>query len=109
MPIGTVFRQRLPTKEVWSSEPSNPLSRSKEDFVLSRILWLEGCEARNVNTRARCIYIHGTNHESLLGQPESHGCIRMSNEDVIELFDLVDVGDGVEVSEGREEILEPQV
>jgi lipoprotein-anchoring transpeptidase ErfK/SrfK len=98
LPIGTVLIGRVPTKEVWSSAPSNPLSMSKEDLVLSRILWLKGCEAQNENTYVRCIYMHGTNHEDMLGKPASHGCIRFSNKDIIELFDLVDVGDEVVVT-----------
>jgi lipoprotein-anchoring transpeptidase ErfK/SrfK len=104
LPIGTVFRSRAPTKDVWSSDPSNPLSSSTDDLVLSRILWLGGAEAQNANTRGRYVYIHGTNHENLLGQPASHGCIRMSNTDVIELFDLVEVGNEVDVTAGGDEV-----
>jgi lipoprotein-anchoring transpeptidase ErfK/SrfK len=57
---------------------------------MSRILWLDGLEEDNANTRERFIYIHGTKHEDKIGRPASHGCIRMRNADVIELFDLVD-------------------
>ena len=57
---------------------------------MSRILWLDGLEGHNANTRDRFIYIHGTKHEDKIGKPDSHGCIRMRNADVIELFDLVD-------------------
>ena len=62
-----------------------------KDYVLSRILWLEGLEpgvnrGPGVDSRGRYIYIHGTNQEHLLGSPASHGCIRMSNEAVRELF-----------------------
>ena len=57
---------------------------------MSRILWLGGLEEDNANTRERFIYIHGTKHEDKIGRPASHGCIRMRNADVIELFDLVD-------------------
>lgn len=62
-----------------------------KDYVLTRILWLEGLEAGvnrggGVDSRARYIYIHGTNQEQLLGTPASHGCIRMANADVIALF-----------------------
>jgi lipoprotein-anchoring transpeptidase ErfK/SrfK len=57
---------------------------------MSRILWLDGLEEHNANTRERFIYIHGTKHENKIGEPASHGCIRMRNADVIELFDLVD-------------------
>jgi lipoprotein-anchoring transpeptidase ErfK/SrfK len=66
---------------------------------LSRILWLDGLEGRNANTRDRFIYIHGTKHEDKIGQPDSHGCIRMRNADVIELYDLVDVDTPVTVKE----------
>ena len=104
LPIGTVFRSRAPTKDVWSSDPSNPLSSSTDDLVLSRILWLGGAEAQNANTHRRYVYIHGTNHENLLGQPASHGCIRMRNTDVIELFDLVAVGNEVDVTAGGDEV-----
>jgi len=67
-----------------------------EDLITSRILWLKGIEAgKNLNgdvdTQQRYIYIHGTPEEGLIGQPVSHGCIRMRNRDVIELFELVEV------------------
>jgi lipoprotein-anchoring transpeptidase ErfK/SrfK len=65
-------------------------SSADDDLVMSRILWLDGLEEHNANTRDRYIYIHGTNHEHKIGEPASHGCIRMTNVDVIELFDLVD-------------------
>ena len=55
-------------------------------------IWLDGLEKENANTRDRFIYIHGTKHEDRIGTPDSHGCIRMRNADVIELFDLVDEG-----------------
>jgi L,D-transpeptidase YbiS len=82
-PSGTVFLSRIPLK------PGDPFPPT-EDLVMSRILWLDGLEGDNVNTRERFIYIHGTKHEDKIGQPASHGCIRMRNEDVIDLFDLVD-------------------
>lgn len=94
---GTVFRSRIPTGELWSSDPLNPLCRSEEDLVLSRILWLEGWEPHNANTLDRYIYLHGTNQEHLLGSPVSHGCIRLSNRDVEELFSLLPEGAFVEV------------
>ncbi len=92
LPVGTIFVGRLPLK------PDDPLP-STEDLVLSRILWLDGIEPHNVNTRNRFIYIHGTRHEDKIGQPDSHGCIRMRNADVIELFDLVDVDTSVTIRE----------
>ena len=62
-----------------------------KDYVLTRILWLEGLEpgvnrGPGVDSRGRYIYIHGTNQEHLLGTPASHGCIRMANADVLDLF-----------------------
>jgi L,D-transpeptidase YbiS len=82
-PAGTIFKSRVALK------PGEPLPAT-EDFVTSRILWLDGLEEHNANTRDRFIYIHGTKHENKIGKPDSHGCIRMRNDDVIELFDLVD-------------------
>jgi len=64
---------------------------------MTRILWLDGAEPRNANTHDRYVYIHGTNHEEELGTPASHGCIRMRNADVIELFDHVEEGTPVEI------------
>ena len=85
MPGGTIFRSRVPVN------PSEPLP-STEDLVMSRILWLDGLDEHNANTRDRFIYIHGTKHEDKIGTPASCGCVRMRNADVIELFDLVDEG-----------------
>jgi lipoprotein-anchoring transpeptidase ErfK/SrfK len=87
-PQGMVFKSRVPTGETGSEE--NP-----EDLVQTRILWLHGLEEHNANTRDRYIYIHGTNQESRIGSPASHGCIRMRNADVTELFDVVE--EGIEV------------
>jgi lipoprotein-anchoring transpeptidase ErfK/SrfK len=94
---GTVFKDRLPTGDRWSADTSNPLHDTADDLILTRILWLEGCESPNANTKDRFIYIHGTNHEDLLGTPASHGCIRMSNKEIIELFDLMPKGAHVEI------------
>lgn len=68
-----------------------------KDYVTTRILWLQGEEpginrGRNVDSYNRYIYIHGTPEEGFIGQPASHGCIRMKNKDVMELYNLVDVG-----------------
>src|SRR2546429_5061049 len=82
-PPGTIFKARVPLG------PDDPLPDT-EDFVTTRILWLDGLDEENSNTRDRFIYIHGTKHEDKIGTPDSHGCIRMRNADVIELFDLVD-------------------
>lgn len=93
-PLGMIFKGRAPTGSLWT-----PGSLSADDRVLTRVLWLEGAEPSNANTRERLIYIHGTNQEHLLGTPASHGCIRMANTDVCELFELVDEGTEVVVSE----------
>jgi lipoprotein-anchoring transpeptidase ErfK/SrfK len=91
-PPGTVFRSRIPLG------PHDPLPPT-EDLVMSRILWLDGLEQHNANTRQRFIYIHGTKHEDQIGQPASHGCIRMRNDDVIDLFELVDEDTPVTIRE----------
>jgi hypothetical protein len=90
MPIGTVFKGRRPvTVPVdWSTEP---------DLITSRILWLDGLDEENAQTKERYIYIHGTNQEQLIGQAASSGCIRMRNEDIVRLFDQVEVGARVEI------------
>ncbi len=62
------------------------------DAILTRILWLSGLEEENANTKDRYIYFHGTNREDLIGTPASHGCIRLRNADIAELFDLVPEG-----------------
>ena len=80
---GTIFQSRVPLK---AGDPLPPT----EDLVMSRILWLDGLDDHNANTRDRFIYIHGTKHEDKIGSPASCGCIRMRNADVVELFDLVD-------------------
>lgn len=94
---GAVLRLRAPTGEIWSGDAGNPLSQSKEDLVLTRLLWLEGAEEHNSNTFKRFIYLHGTNQEDLLGQPASHGCIRFSNQDIIEVFEALQAGNEVEI------------
>lgn len=89
---GTIFKARVPLG------PNDPLPET-EDFITSRILWLDGTDGDNANTHDRYIYIHGTKHENTVGQPDSHGCIRMRNDDVIELFDLVEEGTTVVIDE----------
>ncbi len=82
---GMIFKGRVPTGEFGSDD-------QPDDHVQTRILWLEGLDPENANTRERYIYIHGTNHERDIGTPASHGCVRMSNVDIITLFDAVDPG-----------------
>jgi lipoprotein-anchoring transpeptidase ErfK/SrfK len=92
-PLNTVFRGRKPVlseQPDWTSEP---------DLITSRILWLNGMEAHNANTKERFIYIHGTNQESLLAIPASHGCIRMANADIGRLFNEVEPGTEVLIRE----------
>src|SRR5450432_3323661 len=88
VPSGTIFRSRIPLAPAEALPPT-------DDLILSRILWLDGLEEHNANTRDRFIYIHGTNHEEEIGQPASHGCIRMKNADLIALFDQVPLGSDV--------------
>jgi len=85
MPLGTVFKGRRPVKA------TKKLLR-EEDLIMTRILWLDGLDSRNANTHERFIYIHGTNHEENIGEPASHGCIRMRNADLVELFESVERG-----------------
>jgi hypothetical protein len=90
---GMIFESREPTGRIASS-----LDNREKDEITSRILWLDGLE-EGINrggvydTFARFIYIHGTSDEKRIGQPVSAGCIRMKNDDVIELFDGVLVDD----------------
>lgn len=101
-PERAVFVGRQPTGEICT--PERYREEPERDWILTRILWLGGLEpGRNcggdVDSMERYVYIHGTPEESKLGDPASHGCIRMSNRDVIELFDLVDTGTVVEIVE----------
>lgn len=90
--LGAIFKSRVPTGE-------NGLGRGDVDLVLTRILWLEGVEPHNANTRERYIYIHGTNHEATIGQPRSHGCVIMNNADIVELYEMVAPGAEVRIDE----------
>ena len=92
-PINSVFVARRPTGEIYDSALA--AKYPNRDWVLSRILWLSGCQSRinrgqSVDTLARYIYIHGTPDTEPMGIPKSHGCIRMKNQDIIQLFDLVE-------------------
>jgi UDP-N-acetylmuramate-alanine ligase len=95
---GSVFVAREPTGEIWRGQPRD------DDLILTRILTLDGLE-EGVNRGAGCdsleryIYLHGTNHERLLGRPTSHGCVRLANADVRRLFDDVREGDYVLITE----------
>ena len=91
-PEGEVFVSRVATGTFGTEEDPT-------DHVQTRILWLTGLSEENANTHSRYIYIHGTNAESQLGFPASHGCVRMSNADVVDLFDRVEVGTPVWISD----------
>lgn len=90
---GTIFSSRQAIG-LWT-----PAFETDHDLITTRILWLDGLEKNNANTHERYIYIHGTNHEDKLGQPVSHGCIRMANWHVIELFDMVEIGTQVVITD----------
>jgi len=96
----TVFVRRRPTGEIYTPELGAQFP--ERDWILTRILWLSGCEIGfnrlgENDTMRRYIYIHGTPDSAQLGAPGSHGCIRMRNADLIELFDLVSAGTAVEI------------
>ncbi|HEX4631089.1 MAG TPA: L,D-transpeptidase [Chthoniobacterales bacterium] len=90
MAARTVFKSRKPVK-------ATKKMLREDDLVMTRILWLDGLEQRNANTHDRYVYIHGTNHEEEIGTAASHGCVRMKNDDVAELFDWVTEGTPVEI------------
>ena len=101
-PAGAVFRGRRPTGELWT--PAFAAAHPGRDWILSRILWLCGEEpGRNrggeVDTMRRYIYLHGTGDDQPMGVARSHGCVRMRNRDIIELFELVPGGTVVEIFE----------
>ncbi|HNR33396.1 MAG TPA: L,D-transpeptidase [Candidatus Hydrogenedentes bacterium] len=103
-PWGQEFKSRRPTRTIWK-----PGDESPEDMVLTRILVLEGLEPGQnrghnaagvcVDSTTRGIYIHGTNGEALIGTPASHGCVRLTNDDMITAFDLIAKGTLVLITE----------
>ncbi len=102
LPANTVFVGRRPTGETWSAELST--QRPGHDWILTRILWLSGCEIGfnrlgDCDSMQRYIYIHGTADTEPMGVPLSHGCIRMRNADVMDMFDRVPVGTQVDISD----------
>lgn len=99
-PPNTVFVGRRPTGESYSADLA--ARHPDRDWILTRILWLTGCEpGRNrggrCDTLRRCIYIHGCPDSEPVGVPASHGCIRMRNHDLIRLFDQVAPGMPVDI------------
>lgn len=93
-PVGMVFKSRRETGEIL--RPNAP----GRDPIVSRILWLDGKDLHNRNTRKRLIYIHGTPEENRLGTPASYGCIRMGMTDVVDLYRRVGYGAEVRVIRG---------
>ncbi|OFW11365.1 MAG: peptidase [Acidobacteria bacterium RIFCSPLOWO2_02_FULL_59_13] len=100
-PLNAVFVRRRPTGEVWTPELHEEYPG--RDWILTRILWLSGREPGknrlgDVDTMRRYIYIHGSPETAEMGRPGSIGCIRMRNQDIVELFDLVPPYTEVEIS-----------
>lgn len=103
-PLGAIFKARQNTGKV-AEILTTPGVRSQTDNITTRILWLDGLEpgvnkGGAVDSFERYIYIHGTNEEGRLGVPASHGCVRMSNQDIVDLYHLV-VVDTLVVIVGR--------
>jgi lipoprotein-anchoring transpeptidase ErfK/SrfK len=101
-PLNAVFVERRPTGEIYNPELASRFP--ERDWILTRILWLSGCERGYnrlgpVDTMRRAIYIHGSPDSAEMGKPGSHGCVRMRNRDVVELFDLVPVRTPVVIAE----------
>lgn len=101
-PLFSVFVGRRPTGEIYT--PDLARQYPGRDWILTRILWLGGLEAGKnrygkVDSSRRFIYIHGCPDELMLGKPESHGCIRMHNHDVLALFNRINVGCKVNIHE----------
>ena len=100
--VNSVFVRRRPTGEIYTPELGG--AYPGRDWILTRILWLSGCEpGRNrlgsVDTMRRYIYIHGTPEGVVMGVPGSKGCIRMRNDDILDLFDRVAAGTPVEIED----------
>jgi lipoprotein-anchoring transpeptidase ErfK/SrfK len=95
LPAGAVIKNRVSTGEI-----VNPNAPGR-DAIVSRVIWLRGMEQQNRGARDRCIYVHGTPEERLLGQPASFGCIRMRSRDVIALYDLAHIGMHVTITQRK--------
>ncbi len=98
LPVNTVFVGRRPTGEIYDADLA--ARYPERDWILTRILWLTGLEPGHnrggrCDTLRRFIYIHGCPDHEPVGQPLSHGCIRMHNPDLLELFGQVKAGDRV--------------
>jgi lipoprotein-anchoring transpeptidase ErfK/SrfK len=90
-PTGAVFHNRRFTGEILG--PNAP----GRDPVITRIIWLRGLESQNAHAFSRCIYIHGTPEEKLIGRPASYGCIRMKSSDVTSLYNQLPLGALVQI------------
>ena len=102
MPANTVFVRRRPTGEIWTPQLAEQFPG--RDWILTRILWLSGCQPGHnrlgcVDTMRRYVYIHGSPDNAEMGVPGSHGCVRMRNADIVELFDYVPCYSEVEITE----------
>ena len=104
-PPGMVFESRRPTGEIWTPDRDGPSTGSDpdRDLILTRVLTLSGLEnginrGPGIDSLERFIYIHGTNQEGGLGTPCSHGCVRMANAQVSELFERIEEGDPVVIA-----------
>jgi lipoprotein-anchoring transpeptidase ErfK/SrfK len=101
-PVNAIFVKRRPTGEIYNDELARQFP--DRDWILTRILWLSGCEVgfnrlRDVDTMRRYIYIHGAPDSTAMGSPGSIGCIRMHNNDLLDLFEQVSAGDEVHLVE----------
>ncbi len=94
-PVGAVFHNRRFTGEIL--RPNSP----GRDPVITRIIWLRGLEAQNAHAFRRCIYIHGTPEERLIGRPASYGCIRMKSNDITALYNQLPLGAIVQIVPDR--------
>lgn len=94
LPLGMRLKDRLPTGEIV------PVNAPGRDPIVTRILWLKGCEPWNARAYGRYIYIHGTPEEKNLGKPASYGCVRMASRDVAWLYDIVGTGARVDILTG---------
>ena len=95
--VNEIIKNRMLTGRI-AIIHTDTISRESDD-VTTRIMWLDGKEENNTNSLSRYIYIHGTPEEGLIGTKASHGCIRMNNLDVIELFNMVTIGTSVDIQE----------
>ncbi len=100
-PVGTVFKGRVSQGQVYSEMPSD---KREKNLITTRIMRLRGLEAGHnagpgCDSYDRMIYIHGTNHEEMIGRPNSAGCVELTNEDMLELFEIVPEGSLVLIEE----------